>query len=97
MRQALVADIPGTEVGWWLELLRPSTLLHRALLTCGVLGTQALLGNFSQCSKAQTYSQSWKDEKESRCLSGWDHPASKPGQKQVDTTVYWALLGASPS
>lgn len=87
-----MADVPGAEVGWRLELLRPSTLL-----TCGVLGTQTLLGNFSQCSKAQTYSQTWKDEKESRCLSGWDHPASKPGQKQADTTVYWALLGASPS
>lgn len=37
--------------------------VHRALLTCGVLRTQTLLGNFSQCPNSQTYSQTWKGKK----------------------------------
>lgn len=84
-----MADGPGAEVGWRLELLRPSTLLHRTLLTCGVLGTQALLGNFSQGSKAQTYSQTWQGERKQ--MFEWLVPPSLQAWSEVGG--YYSVLG----
>lgn len=56
-----VADIPGMLVD--CGLMGHPPFLCWALLTCGVLRAQTLLGDFSQCPKAKTYSQTWKEEK----------------------------------